>query len=53
MQELLQNPMVQAGVAPLVVALLVALALWRTRHAWIAVTAAYAVAVALSAGIAF
>lgn len=45
--------MVQAGVAPLVVALLVALALWRTRHAWIAVTAAYAVAVALSAGIAF
>lgn len=53
MQELFQNPMVQAGVAPLVVALVVALALWRTRHAWVAVVAAYAVAMALSTGIAF
>ena len=53
MQELLQNPMVQAGIAPLVVALAVALALWRTRHAWVAAIAAYAVAMALSSGISF
>jgi hypothetical protein len=53
MQDLLQNPMVQAGIAPLVVALAVALALWRTRHAWVAVIAAYAVAMALSSGISF
>lgn len=53
MQELLQNPMVQAGVAPLLVALLVALVLWRSRHAWVAAIAAYAVGMALSAGLGF
>lgn len=53
MQELLDHPMVQAGVAPLVVALLVAGALWRTHVAWLAVVAGYATAVSLSAGIAF
>lgn len=53
MQDLLQNPMVQAGIAPLVVALVVALALWRTRHAWVAAVAAYAVAMSLSSGISF
>lgn len=53
MQELLDHPMVQAGVAPLIMALLVAAALWRTRLAWLAVVAGYVTAVALSAGLAF
>lgn len=51
MTELLQNPMVQAGVAPLLVALAVAAGLLRSRHAWIAVVAAYAVAMALATGL--
>ena len=51
MQQLLDHPMVQAGVAPLVVALLVAAALWRTRLAWLAVVAGFATAASLSAGI--
>jgi hypothetical protein len=50
MDELLQHPAVQAGVGPLLIALAVAAALWRTRMAWLAVAAAYATAVALSVG---
>jgi len=53
MQEWLDHPMVQAGVAPLLVALLVAGALRRTRLAWLAVVAGYATAASLSAGITF
>ncbi|MFO1218863.1 MAG: hypothetical protein U1E89_10870 [Burkholderiaceae bacterium] len=53
MQELLNNPMVQAGIAPLLVALVVGGALWRTPLAWLAVAAAYATAVALTTGIGF
>ncbi len=53
MQAWLDHPMVQAGVAPLVVALLVAGVLWRTRLAWLAVVAGYATAASLSAGITF
>ena len=52
MDELLQHPAVQAGIAPLLVALAVAAALWRTRLAWLAVAAAYATAVTLSVGFA-
>ena len=50
MNELLQHPAVQAGIAPLLMALAVAAALWRTRLAWLAVAAAYVTAVALSVG---
>lgn len=53
MPELLAHPMVQAALAPLAVALAVAAALWRTPLAWLAVVAAYATAVALSAGFGF
>lgn len=53
MQEMLSHPMVQAGVAPLAVALMVAAALWRTRWAWLAVVAGWAGAQALGAGISF
>lgn len=53
MQDLLNHPMVQAGVAPFVVALLVAGALWRTRFAWLAVVAGYLVAVSLASGLSF
>ena len=53
MQEWLDHPMVQAGLAPLVVALLVAATLWRTRFAWLAVVPGYATAASLSAGINF
>ncbi len=53
MQELLNHPMVQAGVAPLLVALLVAGALWRTGWAWLAVVAGYVTAVSLASGLSF
>jgi hypothetical protein len=53
MTELLDNPAVQGGVAPLVVALVVAFALARTRFAWIAIGAGYATMVALSVGFSF
>jgi hypothetical protein len=53
MTDLLRNPMVQAGVAPLVVALMLAAGLLRSRHAWIAVVAAYATAAALVTGLSF
>jgi hypothetical protein len=41
MLELADHPAVQGGVAPLVVALVVALALARTRFAWLAIVAGY------------
>ena len=53
MQSLLEDPAVQAALAPLVVALLIGSALHRTRLAWLAIAAALATAVALSTGIAF
>lgn len=51
--ELLQHPAVQGGVAPFIVALVVAVALGRTRYAWLAIVAGYATQVALSTGISF
>ena len=53
MNEFLEHPAVQGGVAPFVVALIVAVILGRTRYAWLAVVAGYVTAVALSTGIAF
>lgn len=53
MQQWLDHPAVQAGVLPFVAALVVALALQRARLAWLAPTVAYAVAIALTSGIAF
>jgi hypothetical protein len=52
LDDLLQHPAVQAGVAPLLVGLVVAAGLWRTRFAWFAAVAAYATAVMLSTGLA-
>ena len=40
LQALLEDPMVQSGVAPLLVALVVAGALQRTRFAWFAIASA-------------
>lgn len=53
MQSLLENPAFQAGVGPLVVALLIGVALRRTGLAWLALPAAYATMLALSTGFAF
>ena len=57
MDELLNNPAiqvaVQGGLAPFVVALVIALALARTRFAWLAIVAGYATQVALSTGFSF
>jgi hypothetical protein len=50
---LLDHPAVQGGLAPLVVALMVAAIFARTRLAWIAILAAYATMVALSTGFSF
>ncbi len=50
MTELLANPAVQAVAAPLVVALVVAAALARTRLAWLAIVAGYATMIALTTG---
>lgn len=51
------NPALQAafqgGIAPFVVALIVALVLARTRFAWLAIVAAYATQIALSTGFSF
>jgi hypothetical protein len=49
--ELLEHPAVQGGVAPFVVALVVAVLLSRTRYAWLAIVAGYLTAVAMSTGI--
>lgn len=51
MNDLLQHPAVQAGLAPLAVAVCVGALLWRTRWAWLGVTAAYTTALALGAGL--
>ena len=53
MQEFLANPAVQGGVAPFVVAVIVVAILAKARLAGLAVTAAFAVAVALASGLAF
>jgi hypothetical protein len=53
LNDLLQHPAVQGGVAPFVVALIVAVALGRTRYAWLAIVAGYATQVALTTGISF
>ncbi len=53
MTELLDHPAIQGGVGPLVVALIVAFALARTRFAWLAIGAGYATMVALSTGFSF
>lgn len=53
MDELLQNPAIQAGVAPFAAALVVATVLARTRFAWLAIVAGYAAMVALTTGFAF
>lgn len=54
---LANNPALQAavtgGIAPFVVALVVAFALARTRFAWLAIVAGYAAQVALSTGFSF
>ncbi|MBK9114739.1 MAG: hypothetical protein IPM22_03620 [Betaproteobacteria bacterium] len=53
MSQLLEHPAVQGGVAPFVVALVVALALGRTRFAWLAIVAGWATSYALANGISF
>lgn len=53
MNSFLEHPAVQGGVAPFIVALVVALALGRTRYAWLAIVAGYLTAVAMSTGVAF
>lgn len=53
MSSLLDDPMVQTGVAPLLVALAIALALSGTRYAWLALAAGVATAVQLSVGLSF
>jgi hypothetical protein len=53
MIELLDHPAIQGGVVPFVAALVVALALARTRFAWLAIVAGYAAMIAVSIGFAF
>jgi hypothetical protein len=50
MSSLLEDPMVQAGVAPFLLALIVGMLLARTRLAWLAVLAGYLGMVALTTG---
>jgi hypothetical protein len=50
MQQLFQNPAIEAGAAPLIVALIVLLALGRTRFDGLAIAVAFATAVALASG---
>jgi hypothetical protein len=45
--DLLNDPALQGGATPLLVALIVAMALTRTRFAWLAIVAAYASMIAL------
>jgi hypothetical protein len=52
-QALLEHPAIQAGVVPLVVALIVAAVLCRTRYAWLAIIAGYAAMIALTTGFSF
>jgi len=51
--EFFENPAVQGGVAPFVVALVVAALLGRTRYAWLAIVAGYATMIALTSGFSF
>ena len=51
--ELLNHPAVQGGVAPLVVALVIATLLARTRLAWLAIVGGYATTIALTTGFQF
>src|SRR6188768_3443968 len=53
MSEWLQHPAFQAGIAPLVVALVVGFVLRGTRYAWLGVVAAYVTLVAQSTGFSF
>ena len=53
MQALLEHPAIQGGALPLVVALIVAAALCRTRYAWLAIVAGYAAMIALTSGFSF
>ena len=50
MNEFFDHPAFQGGVAPFVVALIVAFALGRTRFVWLAIMPAYATMVALDTG---
>ena len=50
MSEFFDHPAFQGGVAPFVVALIVAFALGRTRFVWLAIMPAYATMVALDTG---
>ncbi len=51
--DLLNHPAVQGGVAPLLVALVIAAALARTRFAWLAIIGGYATTLALATGFQF
>ena len=53
MNEWLEHPAVQGGVAPLVVALIVSTLLSRTSFAWLAIVAAYLAMLVLSGDLAF
>ena len=53
MLSLLDHPAFQAGVGPLLVALVVAAGLSRSRFAWLAIVAGYATMLALSTGFEF
>jgi len=53
LSEFLNHPAVQGGVAPFIVALVVALALGRTRYAWLAILAGYLTMIMLSTGLSF
>ena len=53
MNELLDHPAFQGGVAPLAVALVVGFALARTRFAWLAIVAGYVTMVGLTVGFSF
>jgi hypothetical protein len=48
--ELLNQPAVQGGVAPLAIALVIAALLARTRFAWLAIVGGYATMIALTTG---
>ncbi len=50
MSEIFDHPAFQGGVAPFIVALIVAFALGRTRFVWLAIMPAYATMVALDLG---
>jgi len=53
MNEWMEHPAFQAGVAPLVVAFIVGFALRDTRYAWLAIVAGYATVVAQTIGFTF